>query len=117
MTKYLSIIFCALLLISQAFADQCSVIPKLKANKALSLLKNFKHNNSIAVIDKYCKACRDESPQAIVIDEVSISDFQIKGYREVKINNEVIDLAYYYLNGENIAQMVGCNTIGVDRLL
>lgn len=102
---------------AQAWGAQCSALPEQKALKAQKLIADYVKQHQIAVVDMYCEACRDEYPKALVVESVALSDFQIKGYKEISVNNKAIDLAYMYINGENVASMVGCKAIGVDRYL
>lgn len=105
------------LLTGQVLAAQCHALPKDMAIKAVNILTKHKKLNPIAVVDKYCKACRDEAAIPIVLDSVEAIDFQINGYKKIIVNNKKIDLAYIYLNGENIADMIGCKAVGVSRFL
>ena len=109
--------FTLLMTSTLAWADQCSTLPADKAQQAYKIIDKFIKSNEIAVLDIYCEACRDDYPIAIVADSVDIKEFQVKGYKEVLINDKNVDLAYLYLNGENIAKMVGCKTMGVDQYL
>lgn len=101
----------------QAYADQCSVLPAKQAKKAQEILQKHLSDNSIAVIDKYCEACRDEYIKPIVIDSIEMKDFQVRGYNELYINSKKIDLAYLYLGGVNLAGKIGCKAIGVSKYL
>lgn len=101
----------SLLFSTQLWAAQCEVLPKVAAQKAYELLLKHKKVNDIAIIDRFCKSCFDKYPKPIVIDELEITDFQVKGFQEIKINNDVIDLAYLFLEGDNLAKLVGCKTI------
>lgn len=100
-----------------AFADQCSALPLKQAYQAEQILKDFTKKNSIAVIDRFCEACMDTMVKPIVIDSIKIKDFQVKGYKEILINDKKIDLAYIYLNGENLAEKIGCKVIGNSYFL
>ena len=116
MNNLFGFIFLALFSCS-AFADQCSVLPISSAIKAKEILNKHLNSNSIAVIDRYCESCRDEMATPIVIDTIELKSFQVHGYNEIYVNDKKIDLAYIYLDGNNIASQVGCNTIGVSKYL
>jgi hypothetical protein len=100
-----------------AFADQCSVLKISSANIAKEILSTHLSSNKIAVIDKFCESCMDKRAMPIVIDSIETKDFQVKGYKEIYINKQKIDLAYIYINGKNIATSIGCRTIGVSEYL
>jgi hypothetical protein len=102
---------------SVAFADQCSVLPAKSAHIAKELLSNHLRSNTIAVIDRYCESCRDEVATPIVIDTVTIKDFQVDGFKEIYVNEKKIDLAYIYLEGVNIAGKIGCKAFGISEYL
>lgn len=117
MKKQIVMTFILLLFSSLSWADQCSKLPKDKALKAQKIISTFIKTNEIAVIDLYCQACMFTYPEPIVADSVSLKDFQVKGYKEILVNNVSIDLAYVYINGENVANIIGCKTVGVDKFL
>lgn len=103
--------------IADGQASQCHILPKKQAKKAISILTRFKKLNPIAVIDIYCEACRDLAPKPVVIDSVTKENFQVNGFEKVLVNNQKIDLAYTYINGENVANMIGCQATGVAHHL
>lgn len=109
--------FILLLVSGLSWADQCSTLPKDKALQAKKIISKFIKTNEIPVIDVYCQACMFTYPQVLVADSVELKDFQVQGYQEVIVNNERVDLAYMYINGENLASMIGCKAIGVDKFL
>lgn len=117
MKKQLVMTFILMLFTNLVWADQCSTLPKQKALKAKNIIEKFIKSNDLAVIDIYCEACMDEIPKAIVADTVHLKDFQVKGFKEILVNEKVIDLAYVYLNGVNMASMIGCKTVGVEKFL
>lgn len=96
-----------------SYASQCQAILGVDAQKIVKMLREHKLNNSIAVIDKYCHSCRDQYVKPIVIEQIELKDFQVRGYKEVYINRKKIDLAYIYLNGENLAEKIGCKARGI----
>jgi hypothetical protein len=111
------ILFTFMLYSMGSLAAQCNALPQSMANKAYELLDKHKKLNEIAVIDIYCEACRDEAPKPMVVDSVNLKDFQIKGYKQVMVNNKKIDLAYTYINGENVATIIGCKAVGINQYL
>ncbi len=117
MKKQIVMTFMLLMFSGLTWADQCSTLPKDKALKAKKIISSFIKANEIAVIDLYCQACMFTYPEPVVADSVSLKDFQVKGYKEILVNNISIDLAYVYINGENVASMIGCKTVGVDKFL
>lgn len=117
MKKQVLITFILLVLTHSAFADQCTRLPKSKAKAAHKIITNFIKSNDIAVADIFCEACRDEAPKVVVLESTELKDFQVKGYKEITVNDQAVDLAYLYINGENVASMVDCKTIGVDKFL
>lgn len=117
MKKMLFLTFTLLIFANLALADQCSTLPRNKANRAYQIIKDYIDNNQIAVIDVFCKTCVEALPKALVVDNVSLKEFQVKGYQEIIINKELVDLAYVYINGENLASIVDCKTVGVDKFL
>jgi len=113
MIKILYFFTLSIVLIGQAKASQCQAIKGVDALKVEKLLNEFKANNPIAVIDRYCLSCRDQYVKPIVIDQIEIKDFQVRGYKEIYVNQKKIDLAYIYLNGENLAEKIGCKVKGI----
>ena len=106
-------LFLCIVLIGQANASQCQAVKGIDAIKVEKLLTDFKAKNSIAVIDRYCLSCRDQYVEPIVIEQVELRDFQVRGYKEIYVNQKKIDLAYIYLNGENLAEKIGCKVKGI----
>lgn len=117
MKKLIISTFLLMLFTNLAWADQCSTLPNEKALKAKEIISNFIKTHEVAVIDLYCEACMDKIPKALVADTVNLKNFQVKGFKEILINEKSIDLAYVYINGENLASMIDCKTIGVDQFL
>ena len=117
MKKHIVMTFMLLMFSGFTWADQCSTLPKEKALQAKKIISSFIKTNEIAVIDIYCQACMFTYPQVLVADSVELKDFQVRGYQEVIVNNEPVDLAYMYINGENLASMIGCKAVGVDKFL
>ncbi len=100
---------------SKAYGGQCKYLPKAKIDSALKIIEQIK--GEIPIVDHYCESCLDANPKPIVIDRVEVSPFQVKGYAGIKINGSSIDLAYTYVGGENLAQMVGCKTQNISKFL
>jgi hypothetical protein len=117
MINKLFFILIFLVISNVSFAAQCQALPEAQAKAAIALLNEYHTNYEIAVIDYFCESCRQERPRPIVIDHVKMSAFQVKGFHEIVVNNEAIDLAYIYLAGENLALKVGCQAQGVGKFL
>lgn len=95
------------LLSSAAFADQCAVVNAEMTRKALSILKDAQ------TVHSFCQPCGDRAPQKLYVRNASFKQFDNSNY-EVLINGKSIDLAYTYVNGLNLATIVGCKTTGVS---
>ena len=102
---------------TKAYGAQCKFLPKEKARSAIRLIQKLQKEDKIPVLDLYCESCRDTTPKPIVIDIVRADPFQVKGYLAVKVNGSNLDLAYTYIKGENLAQIVGCKTKNISRFL
>jgi len=103
------IIFCiALLTISSAFADQCQLVTKNQAKKALNLV--LESNK----VEGFCELCGEELPKLLVVNKVSVERAGFGDFWELKINDKISDLAYTYVNGHNLAEIVGCEVMGVS---
>jgi hypothetical protein len=103
--------------ISSAYGAICKYLPSASIKDAKSLLDSFKKANSIAVVDKFCESCLDRSPKPIVIDTVEITPHSVTGYAGILLNGEAVDLAYLYLNGENLSFKYNCHTKYTSRFL
>jgi hypothetical protein len=91
-------------------AAECKFIPKKSAQKIKSILNQHHAFEEIAVIDSFCKECEDTYVRPIVIDKIEMKKHSIKGFYSLNINNEPLELAHIYLNGENLAYKIGCDS-------
>jgi hypothetical protein len=100
-----------------AQADQCEAVSKKVAEKAVSILKNRKNKD----VHSYCKPCGDKAATRVT----PRGDITSKRWRgqsgenlyEVHIdgfpNGPVVDLAYLYVDYENLGIKSGCKPTGV----
>jgi hypothetical protein len=110
----------AVLIVSVAFsaqADQCEAVSKKVAEKAVSILKNRKNKD----VYSYCKPCGDKAATRVT----PRGDIKYKRWKgqsgenlyEVHVdgspNGPVVDLAYLYVDYENLGIKSGCNPTGV----
>lgn len=95
------------LISTAAFADQCAVVNAQMTSKALSVLKDAQ------TVHEFCEPCGDVRAQKLFIRNVSYRAYDKSNF-EILINGKSIDLAYTYVNGLNLAKIVGCPTIRVS---
>jgi len=91
-----------------AFADQCAYISKAHAQKAVKALLETEKVQSL------CEPCGETKAQTITVESLGLRKAGYENYSEVVINNKGIDLAYTYVNGMNLAKLVGCTADGVS---
>jgi hypothetical protein len=111
--KKLVLVLAAVLAPSFAFADQCQVVTHAQALKAIKIL------NSANQVQKLCEPCGESLPQEVRPYSVDLQTFNglHSGQYSVAINGAAIDLAYTYVNGMNLAMLVGCKAQGVSDTL
>lgn len=91
LNKIFAIICLSTLLAVSAFADQAAYVTQKQAEKAAAFLKDKKE------IRHYCEPCDDKGDKTEAISTVdAVVVDASKGYWEVKVNGEGIDLAYVY---------------------
>ena len=73
-----------------AYADQAAYITRTQAEKAAAFLKDQTQ------IRHYCAPCDEKGDRVEHISTVEAVDANYRGYWEVKVNGEGIDLAYVY---------------------
>jgi hypothetical protein len=73
-----------------ASADQAAYITKVDAERAHNLLKNT------GTLKYYCAPCRDAGVESIAVRDMRKADVNYKGYWEIRINGDGVDLAYLY---------------------
>lgn len=71
----------------------------------------------IAVIDSYCISCNDNYVKPIVIDKVEVKAHNVNGFYTLNVNDQPLELANIYLDGENLAYKVGCESKFATRYL
>lgn len=111
---------CFILLIcsvQNALAGQCHYISKIQADKALAILESHKDKSALFVIDQYCESCMDSYPKPILVDSFSVQKHRMKNIFEISINTNTIDAAYTYVDGSNLATLIGCKTVAVSKYL
>lgn len=105
-----------LALSASAFAHQCISLDRDQAIGAqLAIEKVSKKVPDFLVIDQYCEHCLDPYPRPIVVDEVKITHDSKSYY--LYINGEKIDIAYIYVDNKNLANLAGCKTIAVSKII
>ena len=88
------------------------------ANKALKILKTLQKKNPIMVIDKFCEFCQNESrPNPIVVTKISMVKDSSRKIASILINKKKVDLAYIFVNGDNLAKAINCETYAVSANL
>lgn len=98
-------------------ADQAAYITQKQAEKAAAFLKDKKE------IRHYCAPCDDKGDKVEAVDTIDATLVDAsKGYWEVKVNGEGIDLAYVYFrtkNGKwkNLAKEMGIKVSDVPKYL
>lgn len=97
-----------LLLSSAAFADQCAYITKTQAEKAVKVLIETQ------TVQSLCEPCGESKALTVQVNSIGLRKAGYQSYSEVVINDKGIDLAYTYINGLNLAKLVGCPTQGVS---
>lgn len=110
MTKVLLVALTALLSSQAAYADQCARVSEFQAVRALEVIQAAK------TVQHFCKKCGETQPTIVPVQSVELVTFGgiSFGQHSVSINGKQIDLAYTYVNGMNLALIVGCRTHGVD---
>ena len=104
--------FIALFLVTlSAKADQCQLVGQKVAAQSVELILNAHR------IDTFCELCGDEAPTPVNLTNVSVFKKDGDWMWEVSLNGKTIDLAYTYVNGVNLAKVVGCETFGVTPII
>lgn len=111
--KILSILL--MLLINKTYASECRTLSTAQGEKALQLLLEA-DSSELFVVDQYCEHCFDEYPRPILVDSYEIRKTSKKSV-ELYINGKVMDLAYLYVEGENMALNISCHIIAVSKNL
>lgn len=112
--KISAVVLAILAFSAHASADQCQLVDRAKAAKALRVLTRA------TTVQTFCAPCGDRAVVLVDVKKISMENrntqgyWESQGYWEVKINDQGIDLAYTYVNGTNLAMMVGCPAQGVS---
>jgi hypothetical protein len=117
LNKIFAVIFLGIMLAVSAFADQAAYVTKKQAEAAAAFLKGKKQ------IRHYCAPCDDKGDK---IEDINTIDAAVadesKGFWEVKVNGEGIDLAYVYFQTKdgkwkNLAKEIGVKVSDVPKYL
>lgn len=119
---YGTVLLSAWLSAMTAKADQCQVVTQAQADAAVSILRASEQ------MLEFCEPCGDVSPSvsALVPGEISVRAWNGNNanatFYEVTVNGRAVDLAYVFVPGQNgyfdnLAQRVGCTTVGVSERL
>ena len=107
--KKLVILMSLVLGSTSIFADQCLVISRDQAAKAIFELFEAKS------IQAFCEPCGDTAPSdSVTLKTISVTK-SVANDVEVLLNGEAIDLAYTYVDGVNLASLSNCPTVGVSQ--
>ncbi|MCO4753416.1 MAG: hypothetical protein KC478_02985 [Bacteriovoracaceae bacterium] len=106
-----------LLFSSTAFAGHCKYLSVKHINAAFNELAQYKAQTSTPIVDYYCKSCNDTYVRPIVLEELEYKPHQIKGFASIFINGKQMDLAYLYLNGQNLGHKYNCKTDIASKVL
>ncbi len=97
-----------------AMADQCQLVSRAEAERALLLIKPG------SVVSKFCEVCGDTKPTSTEV-VYSVSAAITEGASVVSVNGESVDLAYLYLKVApnkkvNVALAIGCETLDASTV-
>lgn len=101
-----------------AMADQCALISsKTQMTTAATILRNAAESK--LSVKEFCEPCGDKKAKSVRIASVQVRAEDLSKYNmgtlyKAKVNGKEIDLAYTYVNGINLAAMVGCPTRSVS---
>jgi hypothetical protein len=118
--KTLAAIF-LLILSLNSFADQCQLISKESAAKAVKLIAISKKNAD--GILSLCQNCGESTPTEVRINSVSIAASGVtEAPAEVQLNGAGIDLAYTYVNISsgtwvNLGMLSNCPVDGASQFI
>lgn len=117
LNRVFAIILLSIILTVSAFADQAAYVTQKQAEKVAAFLKDKKE------IRHYCAPCDDngDKTEAIATVDAVVADAS-KGYWEVKVNGEGVDLAYVYFKTKsgkwkNLAKEIGVKVSDVPKYL
>lgn len=97
-----------------AMADQCQMVSRAEAERALLLIQPG------STVSTFCELCGDTKPTRTEVVS-SVSAAITDGTSVVSINGESVDLAYLYLKVApnkkvNVALAVGCETLDASTV-
>lgn len=117
LNKIVAIVCLSIMLAASVFADQAAYVTQKQAEKAAAFLKDKTE------IRHYCAPCDDkgDKTEALSTVEAVVADAS-KGYWEVKVNGEGVDLAYVYFKTKkgkwkNLAKEIGVKVSDVPKYL
>ncbi len=117
LNKIFAIVCLSVMLAVSVFADQAAYVTQKQAEKAAAVLKDKKE------IRHYCEPCDDkgDKTEAVSTIDAVVVDAS-KGYWEVKVNGEGVDLAYVYFRTKdgkwkNLAKEIGVKVHDVPKYL
>lgn len=95
----------------------CRYLSAKYATEAFKALSQYKEQNYLPIIDRYCESCSDSYVKPIVIEDIKYLPYQVKGYASLAINGKEVDLAYLYLDGKNLGYRFNCKTSAASEYL
>ncbi len=87
---------------SVSMADQCAYVTKAQAKAALKMVLET------TTLQTLCEPCGETAAKKVTYKDVGVRDVKYQGYWELQVDGAGLDLAYTYVNGLNLAQLVGC---------
>lgn len=117
LNKIFAIVCLSVMLAVSVFADQAAYVTQKQAEKAAAFLKDKKE------VRHYCAPCDDKGDKTEAVSTIdAVVVDAAKGYWEVKVNGEGIDLAYVYFRTKdgkwkNLAKEIGVKVHDVPKYL
>lgn len=93
-----------------AMADQCAVVTKKQAVKALQMIQ------MATTVQSLCEPCGESQAKTLKVFSADLQTFggiDSKMFA-VNLDGKIADLAYTYVNGMNLAKIVGCDAHDVS---
>lgn len=109
--KKLMLVIGLLSISSVSMADQCSYVAKAQAKLALKMVLET------TTLQTLCEPCGETIAKKVAYKDVGVRDVNYQGYWQLHADGKGLDLAYTYVNGLNLAQLVGCTATGVSASL
>lgn len=98
----------SMLLFSIAQADQCAYVSKDQAQAALKAVQKAED------VDSLCQPCGETQAQGIGFNTAEAKPVGSENFWGLYLDGRLTDLAYTYVDGKNLAAIVGCETMYVD---